>query len=141
MKNVGPKEKTQSHSEQFFDDYLKDLFGEDEAIFVENVDSKSMPIAEFFSTNPISDLKKRSSINKEKSLVPTIKIPNVREAELILSQTESMIVLLSNLYLLRRSLPPKVRSFILAISEQVIDDYEVEQWTKQSPKTSVLSEA
>ena len=130
-----------NQSDDYFRDYLKDLFYEDEEIFVVEGTSTSMPIEAFFSNNiPIKESKYDKSINKGKSIATTIKLPNPSEPGSILSQVESMIALLDSLYLLRMPLSPKVRQCILLHAEQLIDDYEVSQWTKQLPKVGALSE-
>jgi len=132
--------KVKNQSDDYFRDYLKDLFNDDEEIFVEDA-SKSMPIEAFFSSNTqVKESQLDKIVNNTKSIVTTIKLPNSSEPGSILSQVESMIALLDSLYLLRKPLSPKVRQCLLSLAEQLIDDYEVSQWTKQLPKAGVLSE-
>ena len=142
MNNKDPIKKIKNQSDDYFRDYLNDLFYEDEEIFVENGATASMPIGAFFSSNTSIEKDKTDKLFDEgKTIVTTIKLPNPSEPGAILSQVESMIALLDSLHLLRRPLSPKVRQCILLLAEQLIDDYEVSQWTKQLPKVGVLSEA
>lgn len=69
-------------------------------------------------------------IQKQFSLVPTIKLSSASQAQTLRTQTESIIILLTNLYFLRRPLPPKVRRYILNLSEQVIDDFHAAVWLR-----------
>ena len=141
MNNKDPINKVKNQSDDYFRDYLKDLFYDDEEIYVVDDVATSMPIEAFFSNNiPLEDDKPDTSFNDGKSIVTTIKLPNPNEPGSILSQVESMIALLDSLYLLRKPLSPKVRQCMLLLAEQLIDDYEVSQWTKQLPKVGVLSE-
>ena len=73
-------------------------------------------------------------------LIPTIKVHYLGGNQPIRSQVESIVILLTNLYYLRRPLSPRVRQCFLDFSEQVIDDYQASKWIKHTPLGSVLSE-
>ena len=75
------------------------------------------------------------------SLIPTIKLHHSTEPQRLHTQEESMIILLTNLYYLRRPLPPKVRQCFLDLSERAIDDFHASKWLNQADMRSVLSEA
>ena len=91
---------------------------------------KNVSIKEKIISNhsPSLCLKRSEPISNQFSLVPTIKIVSNLELQLIRSQVEATIILLTNLYFLRRPLPPKVRQYILILSEQVIDDFNAAYW-------------
>jgi hypothetical protein len=61
-------------------------------------------------------------------LIPTIKLYSTLEQQEIRNQTETLIVLFSNLYFLRRPLTPRVRQLFLDISEQNLDDFHAAKW-------------
>jgi len=64
-------------------------------------------------------------------LIPTIKLFPADATKKIRSREESMLILLNNLYFLRRPLSARVRQCFLDLSEQMLEDYLVAAWDKQ----------
>jgi hypothetical protein len=103
---------------------------------------KNIHLKEKIISNHLPGLffKSTKCISKQFSLIPTIKIVSNSEDQVIRTQVESTIILLTNLYFLRRPLPPKVRQYILILSEQVIDGFNAAYWLQGNALNEVYHE-
>jgi len=132
-------------TDSFIQDYLSDIWGN---AFVQNkvVTNTDKPIDEIHDNNVIETvssallLKRSDCIRRHFSLIPTIKIATNLEEQFIRTQVESTLILMTNLYFLRRPLSPKVRQYILILSEQVIDDFNAAYWLESNTLKEVYHE-
>jgi len=126
-------------SDDLIQDYISDVWGTGEAV------RKTEPQVIDEEPEVISTLSQASAhtnrtLDRRYSLVPTLKYQTASDVSLLRDQTDLLILLLCNLYLLRRPLSPKVRQFILTSSEQLIDDFNAAFWLKQLSKKGAFSE-
>mgnify|MGYP003635869163 FL=1 len=119
-------------SDDYIQDYLSDIWGGTSESLIQPLVSEAQ--------TDLQRIKNPSSIQRAYSLIPTIQLQAHSEGQKIRSQFDSMIILLTNLYFLRRPLPPKVRQFILDLSEQVIDDFNAAYWMQLPPLVGVENE-
>ena len=115
-------------------DYISDLWGIGPAV------RNSEPPPDSVCAKAQASSVEVESIERSYSLVTTLKYQLVSDLEVIRSQTDLLILLFSNLYLLRRPLSAKVRQCILSSSEQLIDDFNAAYWLTELSKKGVLSE-
>lgn len=150
--------KQKTKTDAFIQDYLSDVWGsalaqnkvllEDESTvqaestIQTKVSVVKNRVSEKINPNNTSKLlvKSTEKIKKQFSLIPTIKIVSSSEDQAIRTQAESLIILLTNLYFLRRPLSPKVRQYILNLSEQVIDDFNAAYWLQDCDLKEVRHE-
>jgi hypothetical protein len=103
--------------------------------------SESMVTVQDSAQSTVSErIQNTISISPKYSLIPTIKLHKHNEAQAIRSQVDYMIILLTNLYFLRRPLSPKLRQFILDLSEQAIDDFNAAYWLQLPPLVGAKNE-
>lgn len=120
-------------------DYISDVWGTGETV------RKTEPqvigeAPEMVSTQSRISTHAIRALDRRYSLVPTLKYQIAGDVSILRDQTDLLILLLCNLYLLRRPLSPKVRQFILTSSEQLIDDFNAAFWLKQLSKKGAFSE-
>lgn len=151
MTNKHEKDQGQStRTDDLISDYLGDLLGHS---------IETVPISEFFSDNEADTLGcaeyespleiQRSSQSRAGSgaiksgffLVPTIKLLSDEDSNHIYCREDAVLILLNNLYFLRRPLSPRVRQCFLDLSERVIDDYHASDWKAQVSRQGILREA
>jgi hypothetical protein len=150
--------KQKTKTDAFIQDYLSDVWGsalaqnkvllEDESTvqaestIQTKVSVVKNRVSEKINPNNTSKLlvKSTEKIKKQFSLIPTIKIVSSSDDQAIRTQAESLIILLTNLYFLRRPLSPKVRQYILNLSEQVIDDFNAAYWLQDCDLKEVRHE-
>ena len=131
-------------TDDLISDYLNDVIGGNDY-------SETVPISEFFNDTlkesaTGSSLGVQSdkyvlpvSIDAGSFLVPTIKLLASNAGNEGYSKEDALLILLSNLYFLRRPLSPKVRQCFLNLSEQVIDDYRFALWKVNTTCQGVLA--
>lgn len=132
-------------ADDFIQDYLSDVWGSpaeptiNDALKVNTVPAKprtralgTLIVPKNIRFKKIERAVEYDYIQLENALVPTIKLHNYSDSSAVKSQVECMVVLLTNLYLLRRYLPPKTRTFILELSEKTIDDFNALYWIQPS---------
>jgi len=171
MKSKNDQSRKQPTSaDELICDYLNDILGNDQSIIVSEKNSETQSISSFLTEQKSSsagleyateltekDVNSEDSIfveplvrpeqgfygiqKRDRSLITTIKLHQSIEPQRLHTQEESLIILLTNLYFLRRPLPPKVRQCFLDLSEQAIDDFHASKWIKQTDIQGVLSEA
>lgn len=113
--------KPHHKTDDFIQDYLSDILG-----------SPSEPVEKNVSSY--------TAIPPQYSLIPTIKLYGHNESQKLRPQVEAMIILFTNLYFLRREISPKLRRFILDLSEQVIDDFNAAYWLQVPPRVGAKNE-
>jgi len=159
--------KQHTSADELICDYLNDILGNDQSIVVSKNSSETQSISRFLTEQKRSsdDLEyaakegddsedaifveslvklERGFYDKPKldcGLIPTLKVLHSTEPQRLHTQEESLIILLTNLYYLRRPLPPRVRQCFLDLSERVIDDFHASKWLNQTDIQGVLSEA
>jgi len=133
-----------NRTDDLINDYLNDVISGNDY-------SETVPISEFFNdplkgsaTNASSSVQSDTyvlpvSIEDSCFLVPTIKLLASNAGNEGYSKEEALLILLSNLYFLRRPLSPKVRQCFLNLSEQVIDDYHFALWKVNTTCQGVLA--
>lgn len=145
--------KPSHKTDDFIQDYLSDIWGSpadstiNDSQKSNNLESKPTPrtleklsVPKNIRFNVIERAVEYDYIPLEHALVPTIKLHTYTDNLTVESQVECMIVLLTNLYFLRRTLPPKTRMFILALSEKTIDDFNALYWMQLPPKVGAKYE-
>jgi len=144
-------QRTERHisTDELINDYLNDILGPSDVSAIKSATFKSelynrshSSVADVLNDKPTQSQHqhlKTSSIQDGLHITLTINPFNSGSTKLR-SPNEAIIILLTNLYFLRRPLSPRVRQSFLILSEQVIDDYQASQWIENTQIVEVLSE-